>query len=921
MTAWTRKSIDSNDEQTLALGMVVSDVFVSKIAETFDPDYFINDSLKRICQWCVSYYKEFGEAPKQHIQDIFEERRFGLDKAEANLVEEFLVILNKRYTDFEAPVNDDYFIERARKYFTKRDLKVRTERIRNYLELDKVDEAEAEMAGYKEFSVASSPAISPFSRDVIEKVVDKDDRSLFTFPGALGELIGPIERGYLFGILGVFKRGKCVREGTKVLMNDGRLVNIENVKSGELVLSVNSENKLVPSVVKNCLSNGIKETFKVKTRTGKEVSLTANHPLLTFQGWREVKDLKTGDYIAVGREYPSLFGQESLPSYKLRFLAYMIAEGHLPSMSFTNYSDEIAKDFSNCVANMGDTTSFTKDHHSQRVRKIKKGQGSTNSAKWLFESLNLKKCKSKYKELPDIVFQLDKLSLAEFLRTLFTCDGSIWMDRGRVIVEYSSGSKVLIDQLHHLLLRFGITSIIRTRKVMGIQEWELFISGKEYVLSFLSSIGFLFHKKIKSDEWLESIKRKPDFRSFINVFPYESVDLIQLNLEKERQLGIKHNYKVKSLCQFTFHQAHRKRGTVNRHLVSLSSKSSPYINTICNSDVLWDRIESIEKEGENLTYDLSIESTHNFIANDIVVHNTFLMMNAATLAASCRLNVAVFSLEMQSVKVAERVLRNIGTFTKPKDQVFPCFDCKRNQDGSCTRSERINNIPLTTNGHKPDFAIEMQYRPCTACRFTNPREYKVATWFEFIPYPDLSRQKVITKANAFSTMYGDNIRLVTYPRFTANIKDIERDLFLMEEKEMFIPDVIIVDYASILKPEDPRENRIQQIDTTWKRLAQLASERQCVVFSASQGTRSAIYKKNTDQTDVAEWIGILGHVDIMVTLNQTKQEKRDKVLRIGTLVSRNEEYIETKNAMCLTNFGAAQCFIDSQLVDADDSDE
>jgi DNA-directed DNA polymerase III PolC len=43
---------------------------------------------------------------------------------------------------------------------------------------------------------------------------------------------------------------------------------------------------------------------------------------------------------------------------------------------------------------------------------------------------------------------------------------------------------------------------------------------------------------------------------------------------------------------------------------------------ISDSDIYWDKIVSIEYVGEQPTYDLTIEGTHNFIANDILVHNS-----------------------------------------------------------------------------------------------------------------------------------------------------------------------------------------------------------------------------------------------------------------------------------------------------------
>lgn len=48
----------------------------------------------------------------------------------------------------------------------------------------------------------------------------------------------------------------------------------------------------------------------------------------------------------------------------------------------------------------------------------------------------------------------------------------------------------------------------------------------------------------------------------------------------------------------------------------------PNIKRYAESDLYWDRVAFIEYVGEKQTYDLEIDETHNFIANDILVHNS-----------------------------------------------------------------------------------------------------------------------------------------------------------------------------------------------------------------------------------------------------------------------------------------------------------
>lgn len=49
---------------------------------------------------------------------------------------------------------------------------------------------------------------------------------------------------------------------------------------------------------------------------------------------------------------------------------------------------------------------------------------------------------------------------------------------------------------------------------------------------------------------------------------------------------------------------------------------SDEIERLANSDVYWDEIASIEADGEAEVYDLTVPTFHNFIANNIVVHNS-----------------------------------------------------------------------------------------------------------------------------------------------------------------------------------------------------------------------------------------------------------------------------------------------------------
>src|SRR5881227_2825536 len=51
------------------------------------------------------------------------------------------------------------------------------------------------------------------------------------------------------------------------------------------------------------------------------------------------------------------------------------------------------------------------------------------------------------------------------------------------------------------------------------------------------------------------------------------------------------------------------------------------LHDLATSDVYWDEIVSIEPRGLGRVYDLTIPGTHNFVANDVCVHNTAFALN------------------------------------------------------------------------------------------------------------------------------------------------------------------------------------------------------------------------------------------------------------------------------------------------------
>jgi len=66
---------------------------------------------------------------------------------------------------------------------------------------------------------------------------------------------------------------------------------------------------------------------------------------------------------------------------------------------------------------------------------------------------------------------------------------------------------------------------------------------------------------------------------------------------------------------------------------------SPELARLAQSDLYWDRVVSVEPAGIHPTYDLEVDGDHNFLANDLIVHNSHASSFALLAYASAYLKV------------------------------------------------------------------------------------------------------------------------------------------------------------------------------------------------------------------------------------------------------------------------------------------
>jgi len=441
--------------------------------------------------------------------------------------------------------------------------------------------------------------------------------------------------------------GKCVEENTLITLDDGSVVPIKDLEnSTQKIYSLNDKLKITPTEKSAFYKREVENLLYVKLRSGREIKLTPEHPLLTIRGWIPVESLSIGSRIATPREI-RVFGNKIMKDYEIKLIAYLIAEGHLSNnfILFTNSDLDIVEEFFNSTWLFDENLKISK--HSKftwRISTLKKvidldsvnrdGNGhytkghaarfKRNSLRVWLENIGLYGKLSPEKSIPEDIFHLPNYQLAIFLNRLFSCDGCIYKKKVQHgvtwMISYSSASKILIQQIQHLLLRFGVISKIRNKKTRidnnYFYSYELLIYGSN-VIRFINKIGF-FGKMMKLQE--------KALKDSLNILRNPNVDTIPKELwkiyrpENWAEIGRQIGYSIpKSLRESVQYCPSR-----DKLLKIAQITRNEFLLMLANSDIFWDEIIEIKTlEGRFIVYDLEVPTFHNFIANDIVVHNSY----------------------------------------------------------------------------------------------------------------------------------------------------------------------------------------------------------------------------------------------------------------------------------------------------------
>jgi replicative DNA helicase len=196
------------------------------------------------------------------------------------------------------------------------------------------------------------------------------------------------------------------------------------------------------------------------------------------------------------------------------------------------------------------------------------------------ESLGVWNLDRETMRLPQQLFGLSSMEIACFLRHLWAARGTLAASRSAEslppMIACTFASEALAHDVVSLLLRLGINARLAAT---GTGEFAVRITGRDDMLRYAFVVGAAGSEHM-------------------NVLP---VLVGQLN-----EQGQHHNMPVGMDDLF--------EGDANA-MLSIQSEST-------RSEVYWDPIISIELDSAEEVFDLTVPGPHNFIAGDIIVHNS-----------------------------------------------------------------------------------------------------------------------------------------------------------------------------------------------------------------------------------------------------------------------------------------------------------
>ncbi len=209
-----------------------------ELKNSYDPQFFQTKMTREVSRWCIDFFKQYDTAPQKEIESIYEmkDKAGKIDPDLSEEIERFLTDLSKDYEEWEQ-FNEQYYIDLGLNYFKKRSFISLSNQIKEAAEANDVEEAEKRYADFTKIQMQldqSRNVLDDSGIDDLKFSIINRPPYLFEMPGAVGRMIGPIERETFIGLLGREKVGKTYHLMMFAIAAIKKGLNVAMIETGDL---------------------------------------------------------------------------------------------------------------------------------------------------------------------------------------------------------------------------------------------------------------------------------------------------------------------------------------------------------------------------------------------------------------------------------------------------------------------------------------------------------------------------------------------------------------------------------------------------------------------------------------------------------------------------------------------------------------
>lgn len=248
---------------------------------------------------------------------------------------------------------------------------------------------------------------------------------------------------------------------------------------------------------------GLHPVFDVQTKEGFKITGTSNHPLQCMTmapdgapvlAWKLIQDIRPDDFVAIHRSIEITNATAPENAQMALLLGGWISEGWMSSTRarFNNtdkeYFDAVEEAYRLLIG--GRAYSYTRKLPSGKtIYELDVQDTAQLSQSPLWEICGLK---SGTQHIPDFALAWGLPDLRILIQAMFEGGGCVSQTAKTCLLQYTSKSQVLVQQMQCILLKFGVVS--KTYQVRA-DSFKLCITNRRDIQRFSDRVGFFERKQ------------------------------------------------------------------------------------------------------------------------------------------------------------------------------------------------------------------------------------------------------------------------------------------------------------------------------------------------------------------------------------------------------------------------------------------